>query len=78
MLKLAGMSEDERKENLIEIHWMKKLRHPNIIRLYECYNHNDLYYIITELCDGQDLLNEMEKKSQEKGLSANEVRIIIK
>jgi len=62
MLKLAGMDEDERKDHLIEIHWMKKLRHPNIVRLYECFNQEDFYYIVTELCDGEDLEHEMAKK----------------
>ena len=59
------------KENIIEnedgtklvdeIEILKNLEHPNIMKIYECFNDKDNVYIISEYCDQGDLLGKMDK-----------------
>ncbi len=35
---------------------LKKLDHPNIIKLFEVYYFNDSYYLVTEYCEGGSIL----------------------
>jgi len=59
------------KENIIEkedgtklvdeIEILKNLEHPNIMKIYECFNDKDNVYIISEFCDQGDLLGKMDK-----------------
>lgn len=39
-----------------EFEILKRLDHPNIIKLYDIYEDNDYLYVVTELCEGGDLL----------------------
>ena len=50
----------EEKENLfVEIKFMSKLDHPNIIKVYEFYQDYNCCYIVTELCTGSDLFDRI-------------------
>ena len=42
-----------------EIEILKNLNHPNIVRLYEVYESKSNIHIVTELCDGVELFNEI-------------------
>mmetsp|Transcript_17591 Transcript_17591/g.19799 ORF Transcript_17591/g.19799 Transcript_17591/m.19799 type:complete len:134 (+) Transcript_17591:313-714(+) len=42
---------------------MKKLDHPNILRIYEVFQDQKRYYLITELCTGGELFDEIAKKA---------------
>jgi calcium-dependent protein kinase len=46
-----------------EMEIMKKLDHPNILRIYEVFQDVKRYYLITELCTGGELFDEIAKKS---------------
>ena len=39
-----------------EYHLLKKLDHPNVIKLYDMFKNDDHYYVVTELCEGGSLL----------------------
>ncbi len=41
-----------------EIECLKKLSHPNILKIYEFYDDSDNYYLITEYC-GKGTLNDI-------------------
>lgn len=41
-----------------------KLDHPNLIKLYEVFNFENSIYLITEECNGEDLLNKIIQKRQ--------------
>ena len=41
---------------------LSKLDHPNILKLYEVYSDEKRYYIVTELCKGGELFDEILKK----------------
>ena len=44
-----------------EIKILKKLDHPNIMKIYECFIDKDNFYIISDFCDQGDLLGKLEK-----------------
>ena len=40
---------------------MKELDHPNILKIYEYFEDDTKYYIITDICNGGDIFDEIEK-----------------
>jgi len=58
--------EDEasKKKVMQEISILKRLRHPNVIRLYESFESAKYIVIVTELCTGGDLLNYVRDKKK--------------
>ena len=53
-----GSIEDNNDEEVLnEINVLKKIDHPNIIKIFEFYIDNDNYYLITEYCKGGDLFD---------------------
>jgi calcium-dependent protein kinase len=57
-----------------EIQIMKAVDHPNIVRLYEFYEDDESFYIITELCNGGPLFEEIMKREK---FSENEAAYIM-
>lgn len=53
------MSKDEEEHFQYEINILKKLDHPNILKLYEVFQDEKRYYIVTELCKGGELFDEI-------------------
>ena len=53
---------------------MKCVDHPNIVKLYEFFEDDEHIYIITELCSGGPLFDEIVKR---KTFSENEAAYII-
>ena len=53
------MSKNEMKSFQEEINVLKKLDHPNILKLYEIYEDSKRFYLITELCKGGELFDEI-------------------
>jgi calcium-dependent protein kinase len=50
--------DDQSKHNLInEFEILGRLDHPNIIKLYDIYDDEQYFYVVTELCEGGNLLN---------------------
>lgn len=44
-----------------EIDILKKLDHPNILKIFEFYESEDYYYIVTEFCEGGELFDKITK-----------------
>ena len=41
---------------------LKKIDHPNILKLYEIFEDSKNYYLVTEYCKGGELFDEIIKK----------------
>ncbi|KAI3742302.1 hypothetical protein L1987_59982 [Smallanthus sonchifolius] len=47
-----------------EIDIMNKLSHPNIVTLKDCYQYDDKYYMVMDLCSGGTLSDQMRVKGR--------------
>jgi len=57
-----NMGDQERVRLKYEIDILKNLNHPNIVRLYEVYENKSSIFLVTELCDGVELFDEIAKR----------------
>ena len=58
--------KDDNMDNLLiknEIDILKKLSHPNIVRIYEFYESRNNFYLIDEYCDFGELYNYINKST---------------
>jgi calcium-dependent protein kinase len=51
--------KSKEKELMNEIEMLKKLDHPNIVKVFESYDTKEGYYIITEYCKGGELFDKI-------------------
>ena len=56
-----NIAEGQSQKLLDEIKILKKLEHPNIMKIYEYFDDSNNVYIVSELCDQGDLLGKMTK-----------------
>lgn len=69
---------EEEKRIKKEIQILKQLDHPNIIKVFEFYNHKSEFYIISELCEGGELFDKIIKlKKFTEKLAANVMKQIL-
>lgn len=60
--KLSGSTKDreeKEKEIMNEIEMLKSLDHPNIVKVFEFYNTEEGYFIITDLCREGELFDKI-------------------
>ena len=70
IIETDKIKEDYVRKNLLrEAQLMRRLRHPNIIRLYETMKTNNLYCLVTEIAEGGELLSHVRSDFKEKRLS---------
>eukprot|EP00352_Strombidinopsis_acuminata_P004002 CAMPEP_0176397868 /NCGR_PEP_ID=MMETSP0126-20121128/45466_1 /TAXON_ID=141414 ORGANISM="Strombidinopsis acuminatum, Strain SPMC142" /NCGR_SAMPLE_ID=MMETSP0126 /ASSEMBLY_ACC=CAM_ASM_000229 /LENGTH=408 /DNA_ID=CAMNT_0017772431 /DNA_START=230 /DNA_END=1456 /DNA_ORIENTATION=- len=53
------MDEDEKRMLFNEINILKEIDHPNIVKMYEFFEDEKRYYIVTEICKGGELFDEI-------------------
>ena len=72
------ITHDEEEEFLKEISILKKLDHPNIIKIYEYYNTERKLFIVSELCTGGELFDRItEVKFFSEVVAANIMKQIL-
>eukprot|EP00178_Gracilaria_changii_P009440 TRINITY_DN2762_c0_g1_i1.p1 TRINITY_DN2762_c0_g1~~TRINITY_DN2762_c0_g1_i1.p1 ORF type:complete len:258 (-),score=46.40 TRINITY_DN2762_c0_g1_i1:159-932(-) len=59
VLRKSHMDEEEKKMLFNEINILRELDHPNIVKMYEYFEDEKRYYIITEICKGGELFDEI-------------------
>ena len=60
--KSSSCSAEDDKEILNEITILRTLDHPNILKIFEFYSNKESYSIVTELCSGGELFQEIVDK----------------
>ena len=58
-----------------EIDILKNLTHPNILRLYEVFEDEKNIYLVTEMCDGGELFDEILNR---KSFSEKDAAYVLK
>ena len=56
---LRYLSPKEQMESINEVRIAKQLDHPNIMKIYEFYEDPKHFFIVTELCNGGELLDRI-------------------
>ena len=71
IIKKSELEEDNEKEIINEINVLRKMYHPNILKIFEFYSNKDYYAMILELCSGGELYKEIIQKGPfDEGYSA--------
>ena len=60
--KTSNISLEDDKEIFNEINILRTMDHPNILKIFEFYSNKDSYSIVTELCSGGELFQEIVDK----------------
>ena len=60
------MNEDEKTMLFNEINNLKDLDHPNILKMYEFFEDPKRYYIVTDICKGGELYDEIKERGSFK------------
>ncbi len=68
-----AMEKEEHIRMRYEIDILKNLNHPNIVQLYEIFESKANLYLVTELCDGIELFDEITKRRNFNEQEAAEV-----
>lgn len=73
-VKIIDKSRIRRREDRLkrEIEFLREVRHPNVIRMYDAYENEKTVRIVTELCRGSELfyrIADKSKKSKERSKS---------
>ena len=67
--KAEGTEDEDTKIKKSEIDILKKLSHPNIVKIYEFYSSKNHYHLITEYCKYGELFSYMRDNFSEKQLA---------
>ena len=59
IIKKSDLVEEDQKEIINEIAILRKMDHPNIIKMFEFYSNKENYALILELCSGGELYKEI-------------------
>ena len=69
------MDADEQKTMINEISILRKLDHPNIVKIYEYFEDPKRFYIITDHIEGGELFDEIIKRGR---FSEKEAAILLR
>jgi len=59
-IKKKAVIKEEEEKLFAEVSILKGLDHPNIVKLYELYQDDNNYYLITEYCTGGELFDKIQ------------------
>lgn len=77
-IKKTMVEGDDIKLLRREIHIMKRVDHPNILKLFEVFEDDDEFYLVMELVSGKELFDKIVEKGQySERDAANIVRQIV-
>ena len=75
VLRKSHMDEDEKKMLFNEINNLKDLDHPNILKMYEFFEDEKRYYIVTDICKGGELFDEIVNRGK---FTENDAAVLMK
>ena len=59
IISKAKQSEEELKEMRNEVNILSQIDHPNVMNVYEFWEDESHFYIVTELCTGGELFERI-------------------
>jgi calcium-dependent protein kinase len=64
LIDKAKSGSKEREKFLNEVETLRTMDHPNIIKIYEFFEDNKHFHLVTELCTGGELFDYLIKKKK--------------
>lgn len=64
IIKKAKMNQMEQKFFEAELSILRKLDHPNIMKIYEVFEDKVNYFLVIELCRGSELFDTIQEKTR--------------
>ena len=61
-VKILKKNEQDEEKLFLEVDILARLSHPNIMQIYEFYDDNSNFYIVSELCPGGELFDCITEK----------------
>ena len=61
-IKIIKKKDQDEDKFLLEVDILSKLSHPNIMQIYEFYDDTVHYYIVSEMCPGGELFEQISEK----------------
>jgi calcium-dependent protein kinase len=61
-VKILKKSEQDEEKLFLEVDILSKLSHPNIMLIYEFFDDNTNFYIVSEFCSGGELFDTISEK----------------
>ena len=58
-VKILKKSSQDEEKLFLEVNILSKLSHPNIMHIYEFYDDKVNFYIVSELCEGKELFEQI-------------------
>jgi calcium-dependent protein kinase len=75
IIKKEGLGQSKKNEVFAELELLKKMDHPNIIKLYEVFESQQRFQVVTELCKGGSIIDFIKSR---KYFDENIVKVILK
>ena len=64
MIKKSLLSEYQNKKIVEETNILRNLDHPNILKILEFFDDENFFYIVTEICKGGELFDEIVRRKK--------------
>jgi len=66
VVKKTDLDEDELEMLMTEIDILSAMDHPNVVKLYEYFEDDQRFYLVTDICKGGELFDDLVKRSKYK------------
>lgn len=61
-IKILKKADQDENRLFLEVEILSKLSHPNIMQIYEFFDDNKYFYIVSEYCQGGELFDKIIEK----------------
>ena len=72
-IKVIKKSEQDEEKFFLEVDILSKLSHPNIMQIYEFYDDAKHFYIVSEVCGGGELFEQISEQGSFTEKSASQI-----
>jgi serine/threonine protein kinase len=72
-IKVIKKSEQDEEKFFLEVDILSKLSHPNIMQIYEFYDDAKHFYIVSEVCGGGELFEQISEQGSFTEKAASQI-----
>lgn len=77
-LSRVKFNSEQAQKMIVEVSILKRLDHPNIIKIFECYKDKTSCYLVTEMCGGGELFEKIKSlRNFSEKMAANYMKQVL-